>query len=186
MININNISFSYGKNKIFENFSLKISSGQRICLYGESGCGKTTLIRLILGLLKVESGNIEISHTLKPSVVFQENLLLPFKTILENLTIFGAQEDIALKNLKALGIGETANLYPKELSGGMQRRVAIARALSVPFDFLILDEPFTGLDEENIKITVKRILEILKDKPLILITHSQLESELLKAKIVKI
>lgn len=180
MININNISFSYGENTILKNFSLKISKGERICLYGESGCGKTTLIRLILGLIKADYGKIEINPSLKPSVVFQENLLLPFKTVLENITVFGSDEKSALANLKALGIAHTVNLTPKNLSGGMQRRVAIARALSVEFDYLILDEPFTGLDEENIKLAAKRILEVAKDKPIILITHSQFEAALLK------
>ena len=111
--------------------------------------------------------------------------MLPFKSVIENIILFGATKETALQNLKALGIKETANLKPNELSGGMERRAAIARALSQDFDYLLLDEPFTGLDEKNLEICAKHILEVAKDKPIILITHSQEEAELLNAKIIK-
>lgn len=181
MISIDNISFAYGNKRIFEDFSLKIENNSHLWLYGESGCGKTTLIRLILGLETPQKGQISGNLNLKPSVVFQENRLLPFKTVLQNIILLGADEQTALENLTALGLSDSANLYPHELSGGMKRRAAIARALSVPFDYLILDEPFTGLDESNIKTAVTRILQLAEDKPIILITHSSIEAALLNA-----
>lgn len=185
MITIDNISFSYGKKQVLKNFSLKINQGDIICLVGESGCGKTTLLRLILGLEKPTSGSIVTAKNLKPSVVFQENRLLPFKTVVENITLTGAGKADAMHHLKALGIGDTAYLKPDKLSGGMQRRAAIARALSADFDFLILDEAFTGLDSENIKAAAEHILKTANNRPIILVTHSLEEAELFGAKIIK-
>ena len=184
MIKLQNISFAYGEKQVLRDFSLEIKNGDRICLFGESGCGKTTLLRLILGLEKLKKGSISGIENLKPSVVFQENRMLPFKTVLENITLFGASEETALYHLDALGIKDTAHLKPEELSGGMERRAAIARALSQDFDYLLLDEPFTGLDQATLKITAKHILNVAKDKPIILITHSLEEAKLLKASII--
>lgn len=181
MIKFENVSFSYPNKKIFENLSLEINNNEHIWIYGESGCGKTTLARLILGLETEQSGKIIKNGDLKPSVVFQENRLLPFKTVLQNITLMGADISVARQNLKSLGIGDTENMYPSQLSGGMKRRVAIARALSVPFDYLILDEAFTGLDENNIVLCAKRILEVSKGKIIIVITHSEYEAQLLNA-----
>lgn len=182
MIKINNISFSYGNKKIFENFTLKINNRDRLWLSGKSGCGKTTLTRLILGLENPQSGTIETEKKLKPSVVFQEDRLLPFKTALQNIMLVTDNSYLAKENLKILGLEKNADIPVSKLSGGMQRRVAIARALSCDFDFLILDEAFTGLDKENITIAANHILKSAQDKPIILITHSAFEAELFNAK----
>ena len=184
MLKINDLTFSYGEKEIFNNFSLEIKKGERIWLSGPSGCGKTTLIKLILGLLKAQKGQIEANIT--TSVVFQENRLLPFYTVMQNITLVGGDEALAYENLTALGIGETTDLYPASLSGGMKRRVAIARALSVPFDLLILDEAFNGIDEKNLQSAVDRINALTKDKTVILITHNPEEAELLGAQKVEI
>ncbi|MBQ6825982.1 MAG: ABC transporter ATP-binding protein [Clostridia bacterium] len=182
MINLNNISFAYDKKPIFENFSLNINTGDRICFFGESGCGKTTLLRLILGLEQSQKGEIFTDH--KFSVVFQENRLLPFLTVLENITLLGADTKTALYHLQALGISNVAYKKPQELSGGMKRRAAIGRALSVDFDAIILDEPFAGLDENNIALCAEHILKHTENKTVILVSHSKQEAELLKTKII--
>ena len=185
MIKISDLGFSYGDKNIFDGFSLEIKDGEKIWLSAPSGCGKTTLIKLILGLLKPKSGEIDLGSQ-TPSVVFQENRLLPFYTIIKNIELVGGDKVIAKENLNALGIGETENLYPASLSGGMKRRATIARALSVPFDLLILDEPFNGIDEENLESAAERINLIAKDKTVILISHNPEEALLLNAKKVEI
>lgn len=185
MIKINNLSFSYGGKSIFENFSLEIPNGKRICLFGESGRGKTTLLRLILGLEEPNGGSVETGGA-RMSAVFQEDRLLPFKTALGNITLIGADEKTARENLSALGIGQAADKYPSELSGGMRRRAAIARAVSAEYDCLVLDEPFAGLDKDNIKTAAGHITKSLNGRTLIAVTHSEYEAELLGAEIIYI
>lgn len=184
MISLKNINFSYGEKKVIENFSLEIHKNSRICLFGESGCGKTTLLYILLGLLKPQSGEALIDKALKPSVVFQENRLLPFADILKNITITGADEKTAVYHLTALGLGKTLKKHPNELSGGMCRRVSLARALAADFDYLILDEPFTGLDIENINTAATHILKNIGERPLILVTHSPEEAKALNCEII--
>ncbi len=185
MLKIKNLTFSYEDKNIFNDFSLEIKDGEKIWLSGPSGCGKTTLIKLILGLLKPQKGGIETGN-LTPSVVFQENRLLPFYTVMQNIELVGGNKEKAKEILSVLGIGETENLYPSSLSGGMKRRSAIARALSVPFDLLILDEPFNGIDEKNLQSACDCIKKFTADKTVILITHNPEEAELLGAKKVEI
>lgn len=118
------------------------------------------------------------------SAVFQEDRLLPFKTVLENITLIGAEKETALYMLAQLGIAEAADKYPSELSGGMRRRAAIARALSAEYGCLILDEPFAGLDKENIEKAAALISESVGKRTLIAVTHSEREAELLGAEII--
>ncbi len=184
MLKIKGISFSYGEKAIFSDYSFNINQGDRICFFGESGCGKTTLLRLIAGLEKPQIGEIKTEKNLDFSYVFQENLLLPTKTVLKNITLFGASDQKAIYNLEALGLKDVATKMPDELSGGMQRRVALARALANDFDILLLDEPFTGLDGENIESAAKHILKVAKHRPIVLVTHSKYEAELFNAKII--
>jgi NitT/TauT family transport system ATP-binding protein len=184
MINFNNVFFSYGDKSVLDNFSLTVNNGERICLFGPSGVGKTTIIRLILGLEETKDKAV-ICDNKNVSVVFQEDRLLPFKTVSENVSLFQSDDKLDYI-LTSLGIIDAKNKYPSQLSGGISRRVAIARALSVNADLYIFDEPFTGIDEVNILSTINLINEITNDKTLVLVTHEREYANLLNCKIVEI
>lgn len=185
MIEIKNLSFSYKGKQVLKNFNLTVKDGEKICLFGESGIGKTTIVRLILRLEKKYSG--EIVNASKPCVVFQEDRLLPFKTVFENISIFSDKPDDYIEYvLKELGILEFKDKYPSQLSGGISRRSAIARALCMEGDLFIFDEPFSALDAANTKKAINLINEITKDKSVILITHDSEDAKKMNCKIKKV
>ena len=184
MIEFKNVSFSYGDKPVLKGFNLTVGDGERICLFGESGAGKTTAVRLILGLEGAEKNSV-ICTDKKVSVVFQENRLLPFKTVEENITAFSHSDKIKYI-LDALFLADAGDKYPSELSGGMARRAAIARALSVDADLYIFDEPFTGLDSGNISRAVELINEITQGRTVIAVMHNKDYARQLNCKIVEI
>jgi NitT/TauT family transport system ATP-binding protein len=137
---------------------LTVPPGQLLSIMGPSGCGKTTMLNLIAGLDKRFDGRITWSaaeSTTLPRIgyVFQSPALLPWRTVVENLTIVmmpdEADREIANGLLEAMGLGDYANAYPRDLSLGMSRRVALARAFAVKPELLLLDEPFVSLDEDT-------------------------------------
>ena len=184
MIELNNVTFSYEEKQILKDFSLTINDSDRICLYGHSGIGKTTIVRLILGLEKPNKGTV-ICTDKNISVVFQEDRLLPFKTLAENINLFSNGKG-ADSIMSALRIDDAKDKYPSELSGGMARRAAIARALSVDANAYTFDEPFTGLDRDNVLRTIQLINEITKGKTLITVIHRKDFATLLNCKILDI
>lgn len=185
MIKFDNVTFSYGKNTVLKDFNLTIKDGERICLFAPSGYGKTTVLRLIMGLEKPKSGKILGVENKKIAVTFQEDRLIPNKTVKENVVLFGGETDVN-DLLVSLNLKEAAHNFPKSLSGGMARRVAIARALNSKGDIYIFDEPFNGIDKENIEKTAHIINEKTKNKTFILVTHNKDEAALLNCKILEI
>lgn len=186
MISLKNVSVSFGDKRVLEDYCLTVNDGEKVCIMGRSGCGKTTVSRLILGLLTPDSGSIT-GVPQKLSAVFQEDRLCEAFDALSNVRFAtgGKKNSSELKkHLTALGLGDSLHTPVSTLSGGMRRRVAIARALSVEFDLLILDEPFNGLDAEMCKKTAEYILEQTKGKTVICITHDEFEAKLLGARIV--
>lgn len=177
---VKNVSFSYGDEPVFTDLSLSLSGGRRVAVMGESGRGKTTLLRLLLGLIEPSSGTVERAPGERPSVVFQEDRLLPWFTALKNVEEVTDDRELAKKLLEDMELRDSMYKLPKELSGGMQRRTAIARALAFRGDPLLLDEPFKGLDPELRERIAGKILEYSGGASLLLITHDEVEAALLK------
>lgn len=180
MIEIQGIYKKYKKEYIYENFSLSFPEGQISVLLGPSGCGKTTLLRMLAGLESFEKGAITGLKGKRLSFVFQEDRLLPWLTVGENLALVlkaflePDQADGRIKQvLELLNIPETRSMMPEELSGGMQRRASIGRALAYDGEIMLLDEPFKGMDEALKNDVLPKLAESWKEsrKTVILVTH---------------
>ena len=188
-IELKNINFAYGENMVLKDFNLTVNDGECVCLSGRSGCGKTTVSRLITGLEAPQSGSVMAPKRI--SVVFQEDRLLNHLTLEENIYFPLSLPFEMLPNadslIERLGLAEYKKSKVSQLSGGMKRRVAIARAILYEGDALVLDEPFNGLDEENRKIVADIIKEVFleRQKPVFLITHIKEDAQLLNAKIIE-
>lgn len=150
-----------------------------MALTGPSGTGKSTLARIASGLVQPHYGSVFIS-AMRIGFVFQEPRLLPWRTALENVMLplsvpVHTAKQRALIMLQSMELGDAAHLYPNQLSGGMRQRVSLARALAIEPDLLILDEPFTGLDNvlrDNLKTLLERTLHTAGGKAAIMqVTH---------------
>lgn len=151
---VRGVSYAYGRNEVLADIDFSVQAGQAVALVGRSGCGKTTLLNLCAGLLRVRDGAIENGFRNVASM-FQQPRLLPWKTTLDNIALglkaAGVARDERLFRARelALRIGlvhADLDKFPHQLSGGMQSRVALARALVLEPDLLLLDEPFSALD----------------------------------------
>lgn len=186
--------------KVLDNINLNVKKGSFVSIVGPSGCGKSTLLYLVAGLDKADKGNIRVDGNLvtKPGpervVVFQEAGLFPWLTVLENVTYGLILKKIpkekakakALDVLKMVHLSRYVNSYPHELSGGMKQRVSIARALVMEPDILLMDEPFSALDEQTRMVLHKELLEIWRKTKVTIffITHNIREAVLLSEEVV--
>jgi len=188
MIIVDTVSFAYGEKTIFTAFSKSFPLGKTYALVGPSGCGKTTLLRLLAGLETPQSGSITVPQMAKITTMFQENRLLPWLTVRQNVALVLSTPNEALIDwcLAAVELDGYTQKYPDELSGGMQRRVALARALAHGGDILLLDEPFNGLDEALKERIAPKIKERFEGKTIFLVTHSEQEAALLDGILTKI
>jgi phospholipid/cholesterol/gamma-HCH transport system ATP-binding protein len=201
MIEFDRVSFSYGPRFVLREVSFTIQAHERVAILGESGGGKTTILKLILGLIRPDSGRIsvdgeDITHLteeglrkirMKFSMVFQEGALFDSLNVKENVAFClreystFSEEELDMKVralLKTVGVEEAMELMPEELSGGMHRRVAIARSIAAfePKMFLY-DEPTSGLDPINADNICRVILTLTRNqRGLLIVTHKVIDA----------
>ena len=187
-VTVRNVYKNYGVVEALQDMSLDFPKGQLTSLLGPSGCGKTTLLKIIAGLLPATRGEIIVNGTKVTgpgpdrAFVFQDFALLPWANVLRNVA-FGLElrgvdkwerESIAAKYIKDVGLVGFEYSFPHELSGGMRQRVGLARALSVDAEVLLMDEPFSAVDEQTRRKFQEDLLELIKNekKTFIFVTHS--------------
>ena len=177
---LRNISKRYGEKEVFSHFSCTIPAGSSRAVMAPSGTGKTTLLRLILGLEKPDTGEI-LGVPDRKSALFQEDRLFPQLSAVKNIRMAVPQCSVeeARGLLEALGLGDCQEQPVSTLSGGQARRVSLARALAYPGQLLALDEPFTGLDETSRFQAAQAIRQYRRGRTLILITHREEDLPLL-------
>lgn len=192
MISIKNINKKYKNVTALHDVSLDINQGEFIALVGMSGGGKSTLLRLIAGLEQHTSGSVTIDQASSKSlmrVMFQEDRLLPWMSVLDNLS-FGSKDKNTKAHAKELlelvELGDYANQYPTQLSGGQKQRVALARALMNHPQILLLDEPLGALDALTRRKMQDLILDICQKQNLttILVTHDVEEAARMADRII--
>lgn len=194
-IRMSNVSYSIGGRRILEDFDFHLERGVNRTILGVSGAGKTTILKLLLGLLEPDSGEIYIGDLCikglpessfmqqrkRIAIVFQGGALFDSMTVGENVGyrlfeegIFSEKEisEIVCKKLAFVGVEAALNLYPAELSGGMKKRVAIARALAADPDYIFFDEPTTGLDPIGV-FNICNLMQRLQreGKTTLMVTH---------------
>jgi len=198
-------TFVMEKSKILvlDDVSFSVGNDEFVCLVGPSGCGKSTMLRIIAGLEKADSGKIQfhrqpiIQPTPKITMIFQLFGLLPWKTALENvevpLEVLGMEKEkrkhVAEEYLKMVGLEGFGNTYPHDLSGGMKQRVGIARALALKPEVLLMDEPFSSLDELTAKTLRELVLDIWRNPALptntfIMVSHNVEEAVFMADRVI--
>lgn len=179
--------------QVLENITFESAEHSFTSILGPSGCGKSTILNLIAGLDNHFSGQVTVNAA-RTGFIFQQPRLLNWRTVVENVALPLEQQNVdkqtrralACKYLGLVGLGGYENYYPLQLSGGMQQRVAIARALGIDPDILLMDEPFSGLDELTARKLRQELIRIWNEtgKTIVFVTHSISESVFLSQQIL--
>lgn len=204
-IRIENINKSFEKNRVLKNITLSAQGGEFISVLGPSGCGKTTLLRIIAGLVPQDSGSVFIGNELSDAVparkrgaviVFQDSGLFPHMTAKQNIDfglaakkIIRPERDKMIRDmLEVMQISDKAGFYPHELSGGQKQRVALARACVLEPRLLLLDEPFSALDQ-GLRDGMREFVSNLQSSlgiTTVLVTHDKEEAFMLSKRVAVI
>ena len=169
MIRFDELSLRFGKSTVIDRLSYEFEDGKVTAILGESGVGKTTLLNIIAGLQKPTDGKI-ITEYGRLSYIFQEARLFPWLSALENVATV-SDEKTAKEMLSLMGLSDSFDKYPTELSGGMKQRVSIARALAYNPDIILMDEPFASLDKERRSAVSDILFDMIRGKTAIIVTH---------------
>ncbi|MBP1848139.1 NitT/TauT family transport system ATP-binding protein [Rhizobium petrolearium] len=175
-LRLESVQIAYGAKTVLEKIDLTVQGGEIICLIGASGCGKSTLLNAVAGLVPIRSGSIVLndSPVVGPAadrvMVFQDDAVFPWMKVRDNIE-FGLKvkrippaerQRIVEEKLAAVELTHAANLYPRELSGGMRKRVDLARALAVSPQMILMDEPYGALDamtKERLQVQFLKVCE---------------------------
>ena len=195
------VTKSYGTGRlVLQSVDLKVLKGEFVSIIGPSGCGKSTVLKLISGLTPPSAGTIRVDGMTPQnaretiSFIFQDATLLPWRTVTENVGLGLELERVAGKRrneevaslLQLVGLGEVAEAYPRELSGGMKMRASIARALATNPRLLLMDEPFASLDEMTRDRLNEELLRLRAEQQwtAVFVTHSVAEAIFLSTRII--
>jgi NitT/TauT family transport system ATP-binding protein len=201
IVEVRNIAKTYdGGVEALRNVTLALPRGELSTFLGPSGCGKTTLLKIIAGLISPSEGEVWVKGNKvsgpgpERAFVFQDFALLPWASVLRNVA-FGLElrgmpkderEEIARKYITEVGLSSFESRYPHQLSGGMKQRVGLARALAIDADIVLMDEPFSSVDEQTRRKFQEELLDLLKinQKTVIFVTHSIEEAAYLSDQII--
>ena len=186
---ITDLCKTFDDNEVLKNVNITLKDNSIYCLMGTSGIGKTTLLRILMGLEHADSGSISGIDIKSISCMFQENRLIPDLSAIDNVRIVlrGKPNRQEIRNnLLSILPDDSLDMPVNSLSGGMKRRVALARALSYPGKLIILDEPFTGLDKDTKLNVIDYILKMRNNRTLLIATHETDDANLLGAEIIKL
>lgn len=180
---------AYGEQQVLRGFSARFAAGKAVALMGPSGSGKTTITRLLLGLEEPDSGQITGREAVQFSAVFQEDRLCEGFSAVGNVALVLPKEQAkALQEpFKQLALaGELLAKPVSQLSGGERRRVALVRAVEAAGEFLLLDEPFNGMDDGTRALAIQYIKENRRGRSLLLVTHNSDEAAALEARVINL
>ena len=186
---ITDLCKTFDDNEVLKNVNITLKDNSIYCLMGSSGIGKTTLLRILIGLERADSGSVSGIDTKSISCMFQEDRLIPYLSAIDNVRIVlhgKNNRDEIRNNLLSILPDDSLDIPVSSLSGGMKRRVALARALSYPEKLIILDEPFTGLDKDTKLNVIDYILKMRNNRTLLIATHETDDANLLGAEIIKL
>lgn len=186
---ITDLCKTFDDNEVLKNVNITLKDNSIYCLMGSSGIGKTTLLRILIGLERADSGSVSGIDTKSISCMFQEDRLIPYLSAINNVRIVlhgKNNRDEIRNNLLSILPDDSLDIPVSSLSGGMKRRVALARALSYPGKLIILDEPFTGLDKDTKLNVIDYILKMRNNRTLLIATHETDDANLLGAEIIKL
>ena len=181
-----------GSLAVLRDVTLTVEAGEFCCVVGSSGCGKSTILNIVAGLTRPDSGEVLVdnaradSSRIRIGYVFQKPRLLNWKSVRENVAFALRASGVSASEartrarhyLDLVGLSQFEHEFPLALSGGMQQRVAIARALAIEPDLLLMDEPFSHLDELTARVLRSELLRIWQQarKPVMFVTHNALEA----------
>ena len=201
IVEVRNVAKTYDSGvEALKDITLTLPRGELSTFLGPSGCGKTTLLKIIAGLISPSDGEVWVKGNRvsgpgpERAFVFQDFALLPWASVMRNVA-FGLElrgvpkderQEIARKYIAEVGLSSFESRYPHQLSGGMKQRVGLARALAINADIVLMDEPFSSVDEQTRRKFQEELLDLLKinQKTVIFVTHSIEEAAYLSDQIV--